>query len=145
MKEERTLTLMSGDRVLKTYKIALGGDPVGPKQQEGDHKTPEGTYVVDRHNPRSRFHRSLYISYPSDNDRVQARARGRVSGRRYHGDGLPNGFGWLGGSTRCERLDGRLYCRNERRDRRDLECCRGRHAHRDQTVGSGQDAIARRR
>jgi len=145
MKKERTLTLMSGDRVLKTYKIALGGDPVGPKQQEGDHKTPEGTYVVDRHNPRSRFHRSLHISYPNDDDRVQARARGVSPGGDIMVHGLPNGFGWLGGSTPCERLDGRLYRRNERRDRRDLEWCRGRHAHRDQTVGSGQDAIARRR
>jgi len=76
MKKEHVLMLMRSDHVLKTYKIALGGDPVGPKQQEGDHKTPEGFYILDRRNQRSRFYRSLHISYPNAEDQLRAAAKG---------------------------------------------------------------------
>lgn len=100
MKKERTLALMSGDKVLQTYRIALGGDPIGPKQQEGDHKTPEGTYILDRHNPISKFYRSLHISYPNDDDRARARARAVSPGGDIMVHGLPNGFGWLGEAHR---------------------------------------------
>src|SRR6185503_9429606 len=48
VKSARTMTLLSGSKVLKTYKVALGSVPVGPKRIEGDHKTPEGSYVIDK-------------------------------------------------------------------------------------------------
>jgi murein L,D-transpeptidase YafK len=73
LKSERTLTLMSNGKVLNTYKIALGGDPVGPKIKAGDKKTPEGDYVVDSKNAKSRFHLALHISYPNAADRERAR------------------------------------------------------------------------
>jgi DNA-binding NarL/FixJ family response regulator len=41
------MELLSGGKVMKTYKVALGTVPVGPKHVEGDHKTPEGSYVID--------------------------------------------------------------------------------------------------
>ena len=100
LKKEHVLMLMRGDHVLKTYKIALGGDPIGPKQQEGDHKTPEGSYILDRRNERSRFYRSLHISYPSAEDQRQAAAKGISPGRDIMIHGLPNGFGWLGAAHR---------------------------------------------
>lgn len=96
MKKERTLTLMSGDNILKAYKIALGGTPVGPKGQEGDHKTREGTYVLDRRNPNSKFYRSIHISYPNAEDRDRAQKLGVSPGGDVMVHGLPNGFGWLG-------------------------------------------------
>ncbi len=40
LKKERTLQLLVGEKVIRTYKVALGGDPVGPKARQGDHKTP---------------------------------------------------------------------------------------------------------
>jgi murein L,D-transpeptidase YafK len=64
-KSKRTMTLMSGGTVLKTYKVALGGQPVGAKQRIGDHRTPEGLYVVDQKKAASQFHRALHISYPN--------------------------------------------------------------------------------
>jgi L,D-transpeptidase catalytic domain len=64
VKSTRTMTLLTGDKVLKTYKVALGTAPVGPKRVEGDHKTPEGNYVIDSKNPQSQFHLALHISYP---------------------------------------------------------------------------------
>jgi murein L,D-transpeptidase YafK len=41
-KSKRTMSLLSGKEVLKTYKVALGSEPVGAKDRQGDHKTPEG-------------------------------------------------------------------------------------------------------
>jgi murein L,D-transpeptidase YafK len=96
IKCDRTLTLMYGPSVLKTYKISLGTSPVGPKQQQGDHKTPEGDYIIDRRNPKSRFYRSLHISYPDANDRQSAAQAGTDPGGDIMIHGLPNGFGWLG-------------------------------------------------
>src|SRR5215471_8191422 len=76
LKKERTLELLNEGKVIKTYKVALGGDPVGPKKRQGDHKTPEGEYILDSRNARSRFHRSLHISYPDSRDRARARRAG---------------------------------------------------------------------
>jgi murein L,D-transpeptidase YafK len=75
-KKKRTLTLMDGGRILKTYKVALGGQPVGAKDRLGDHKTPEGIYSVDAKNPNSQFYKALHISYPNQADRVNARKLG---------------------------------------------------------------------
>jgi len=87
---------MSGPTVLKTYKISLGTTPVGPKQRQGDHKTPEGHYVIDRRNPKSRFYRSLHISYPNADDRARAAQSEIDPGGDIMIHGLPNGFGWFG-------------------------------------------------
>lgn len=95
-KKEKTLTLLSHGRVLKTYKIALGGDPVGPKTRKGDHKTPEGNYVLDHKNEKSKFYRSIHISYPDAQDRARAAKLGVDPGGDIMIHGLPNGFGWLG-------------------------------------------------
>src|SRR5579864_6779114 len=68
LKKERALQLLSKGKVVKTYKIALGGDPLGPKTRQGDHKTPEGLYVLDFRNAHSQFYKSIHISYPSEHD-----------------------------------------------------------------------------
>jgi len=82
-KKERRLALLSRGEVLKTYKIALGGNPIGPKERQGDNKTPEGTYVIDSRNKDSGYHLSLHISYPNEKDKKRARELG-VSPRRHH-------------------------------------------------------------
>jgi murein L,D-transpeptidase YafK len=95
-KTERKLYLMSNNEVLKTYKVALGSHPIGPKSQEGDGKTPEGLYVIDRHNPNSSFHLSLHVSYPSPDDLVAAQRAGVRPGGDIMIHGTRNGLGWLG-------------------------------------------------
>ncbi len=100
LKKERTLQLLSSGKVIKTYKVALGGDPVGPKTRQGDHKTPEGVYVLDSRNAHSQFHRAIHISYPSARDRAAARAKGVSPGGDVFVHGLPNGYGWVGPSHR---------------------------------------------
>ena len=75
-KDARTMHLHHGDQVLRSYKVDLGFAPVGDKKEEGDGKTPEGSYYVNRRNPRSEFHLSLGINYPNAEDIAEARARG---------------------------------------------------------------------
>lgn len=79
-KSARRLYLLHGTSVLKAYDVDLGTAPAGPKQFEGDGKTPEGGYVIDRRNPNSRYHLSLGISYPNEADRAFAQAAGKLPG-----------------------------------------------------------------
>ena len=96
VKSTRTMTLLSGDKVLKTYKVALGSAPVGPKHVEGDHKTPEGSYMIDAKNAQSRFHLSLHISYPNAADQQRARKLRARPGGAIMIHGLPPAYAYLG-------------------------------------------------
>ena len=95
-KAARTLSLFSGERKLKTYRIALGSNPRGAKQQEGDGRTPEGTYAIDGRRKDSAYHLALHISYPNAEDRRRARARGVSPGGAIMIHGLPNGMAAIG-------------------------------------------------
>jgi murein L,D-transpeptidase YafK len=89
-KADRRLFLLKDGRVLREYPIMLGDVPDGPKRERGDLKTPEGCYVIDWRNPRSRFYKSLHISYPSAADRVMAAAVNMDPGGDIMIHGLPN-------------------------------------------------------
>ena len=99
-KKERKMQLMRGETVMRTYRISLGGDPVGPKQRQGDHKTPEGSYIVDRRNSKSKFHLALHVSYPNAYDAKRAAAGGYDPGGDIMIHGLPNGLGWVNSAQR---------------------------------------------
>jgi murein L,D-transpeptidase YafK len=75
-KSTRAMLLLRGQSVLRMYRVALGREPVGHKEREGDGRTPEGRYVIDRRNPKSRYHLALHISYPNPEDAVRAAAAG---------------------------------------------------------------------
>ncbi len=89
-KSDRNLRLHHHDRVLNSYTIDLGTNPQGHKARQGDGRTPEGWYRIDRKNPQSRFHLSLGISYPNAHDTARARARGVSPGGDIFIHGLPN-------------------------------------------------------
>ena len=76
MKSDRKLYLLNEKTVLKSYDIDLGFAPVGAKSRQGDGRTPEGRYWIDRKNPNSAFYLSVGISYPNAEDRRRARAAG---------------------------------------------------------------------
>lgn len=95
-KKERRLKLLSKDEVLKSYKIALGGNPKGPKERQGDNKTPEGTYRIDGRNKGSQYHLALHISYPNEKDRKRAKELGVSPGGDIMIHGIKNGFAWVG-------------------------------------------------
>jgi len=117
LKEKHVLILLEQDRVLKSYRIALGGQPRGPKQREGDHRTPEGIYVLDRRNDRSRFYRSIHISYPNGQDLRNAASYGVSPGGDVMVHGLPNGMGWIGSAHRArDWTDGCIAVTNEEMD-----------------------------
>ena len=79
-KEARVLQLIHNRTLLKAYDFELGFEPTGHKVFEGDGRTPEGAYRINRANPNSQFHLSLGISYPNANDRAYARRMGRSPG-----------------------------------------------------------------
>ncbi|HEY2143263.1 MAG TPA: L,D-transpeptidase family protein [Candidatus Udaeobacter sp.] len=95
-KSPRRLSIFRDGKRIKTYRIALGRNPVGPKQEEGDMKTPEGTYKIDTRNVQSSFHLALHISYPSDEDNKRAATRGVSAGSDIMIHGIQNGEGWIG-------------------------------------------------
>lgn len=99
VKSQRIMNLLAGGKVIRSYRIALGGTPIGAKERQGDHKTPEGHYVLDRRNAKSRFYRSIHVSYPNERDRRNAAKNGFPPGGDIMIHGLPNGFGALGGAA----------------------------------------------
>lgn len=90
-KAAHTLSTFRAGRQLKTYRIALGQNPTGAKEEEGDRKTPEGIYQVDGRNAASDFHLALHLSYPSVADQERANRRGISAGSDIEIHGLPNG------------------------------------------------------
>ncbi len=103
-KADRKLYLVSGKTVVRRYDINLGPRPVGHKQFEGDGKTPEGLYFIDRKNPRSSYHLSLGISYPSARDIAYAAQMGLRPG----GDIMIHGLGPTG--RKLNRADWTAGC-----------------------------------
>jgi murein L,D-transpeptidase YafK len=99
-KAEHVMTLLRDGKVLKTYRVALSRVPAGPKEREGDHKVPEGQYVVDTKNPRSRFHLALHISYPNTRDREHTRKLDVRPGGNIGIHGLDSKLAWVGGLHR---------------------------------------------
>ena len=90
-KKRREMLLLRGQSVLRTYRVALGRDPVGHKEREGDGRTPEGEYRIELKNPRSRYHLSLRISYPNERDRARAEQLGVDPGGDIMIHGLKDG------------------------------------------------------
>jgi len=89
-KSERRLYLMRGDTVLRSYRIALGLNPIGQKERSGDFRTPEGRYFLTRRNPRSDYFLSIQVSYPNESDLARARRHHWDAGGSIMIHGLPN-------------------------------------------------------
>lgn len=117
VKSERKLMLLLDGAVVKTYPIALGGNPEGHKQIRGDSRTPEGLYVIDRRDENSYFHRSLHISYPNMFDVEAARRAGTSAGGSILIHGTPPGFGPFGpDEPMIDWTDGCIAVTNEALD-----------------------------
>ncbi|MGP5437574.1 L,D-transpeptidase family protein [Psychrobacter alimentarius] len=95
IKSQRVLKLLSGDAVIQSYKISLGGNPVGHKQQKGDNRTPVGSYTLDYKNENSIAYRSIHVSYPNTADKARAQLLGVDAGGDIMIHGQMNGFGHL--------------------------------------------------
>lgn len=95
-KSARVLYAYSNEQLVASYPIALGKQPVGAKQYEGDMRTPEGSYVIYGKNAGSGFYKNLGISYPNQTDLQQARKSGQPPGGAIKIHGLRNGWGFVG-------------------------------------------------
>jgi murein L,D-transpeptidase YafK len=117
LKHQHLLQLLRGGKIIKEYKVALGGSPVGPKTQQGDHKTPEGTYVLDSRNAHSQFYKSLHISYPSPAQMAAAKRRGISPGGDVYVHGLPARYRSVGAAHRLyDWTDGCVAVTDEEMD-----------------------------
>ena len=96
VKSERKLTLLRDGRPLKTYLVALGGEPLGDKHCQGDNRTPEGIYRIDFKKHNSQFHRALHVSYPDAGDVAEAKRRGCQPGGDIMIHGLAPSFAKIG-------------------------------------------------
>ncbi|MEH6772615.1 MAG: L,D-transpeptidase family protein [Cereibacter changlensis] len=108
-KSARKMYLLHNDRVLKQYDVALGFMPVGHKQFEGDGKTPEGGYWIDRTNPDSKYHLSLGVSYPNVYDTEMALLANKKPG----GDIFIHGAGKYRGSNKVDWTAGCIAVTNK--------------------------------
>jgi len=95
-KSAHRLELYRGTELLRSYSVSLGRGPAGPKQHEGDGRTPEGSYTLDYRKADSSFHRALHVSYPSPADAAAAKAAGVNPGGLIMIHGMRNGLGFLG-------------------------------------------------
>lgn len=89
-KSKRKLHLVRNGEAFRTFNIALGIRPVGDKKREGDFRTPEGRYLLDRRNPNSEFFLSIHVSYPDQHDRLEASRKGVDPGGSIMIHGQPN-------------------------------------------------------
>jgi murein L,D-transpeptidase YafK len=89
-KSDRKLYLYKAGRVLREFDVSLGLVPTGPKQREGDFRTPEGKYMLDARNANSDFFLSIHVSYPNEADRTRAHTQGVDPGGQIMIHGLPN-------------------------------------------------------
>ena len=92
-KSKRILDLLHDGAVFESFPIALGREPRGPKQEEGDGRTPEGVYRIDWRSTQTRYTRALHISYPDGNDRDRAQAMKVDPGGAIFIHGLPTDYG----------------------------------------------------
>jgi len=95
-KSKRKMEAYSDNHLIKVYNIALGKNPVGHKEFEGDNKTPEGTYIINDRNPHSGYHKNLGISYPNETDKAHAAKLHKSPGGQIKIHGLPNGRSYIG-------------------------------------------------
>ena len=96
VKHKRIMEAYSGDKLLKSYSISLGKNPLGDKEFEGDMRTPEGEYRIHDRNPNSGFYKNLGVSYPNPTDVKEAKRKGLDPGGEIKIHGLKNGMGFIG-------------------------------------------------
>jgi murein L,D-transpeptidase YafK len=95
VKSQSKLYLIKNNKVFSEYRVAFGANPKGPKQQEGDERTPEGRYILDYKKADSAFYKAIHISYPNAEDKKRAKKLGINPGGLIMIHGQKNGFGWF--------------------------------------------------
>ena len=92
VKSERKMYLLKDGKTVKTFPIALGPNPVGQKQYEGDGRTPEGIYTLDWQRWQTPVFHSFHISYPNQQDIERAKSKGLTPGSNIMVHGTSKGI-----------------------------------------------------
>ncbi len=117
IKSERRMYLLENGNVVKEYKVCLGANPKGHKEEKGDERTPEGSYVLDYKKKNSSFYRAIHISYPNAEDTENAKKKNVSPGGQIMIHGQKNGYGKLSWFTqRFNWTDGCIAVTNEEMD-----------------------------
>jgi murein L,D-transpeptidase YafK len=95
-KSKRIMEAYAHGVLVKSYTVALGKNPLGHKEFEGDFRTPEGLYTINARNPNSSYHKNLGVSYPNSADVAHAKTLGKSAGGDIKIHGLRNGRGYIG-------------------------------------------------
>jgi len=110
-KSQNKMIVYQQGKLLKTYQVSFGDNPVGHKQFEGDEKTPDGHYTINAKNNKSGYHKNLGISYPNAQDVNYAMSIGKSAGGDIKIHGLRNGLGminkfqrWINWTNGCVAL-----------------------------------------
>ena len=93
VKSEAKLYLLNNGLTFASFPVAFGSNPRGHKKEQGDGRTPEGSYILDYKNAKSAFYKSIHISYPNTEDRKDAQRRGVDPGGDIMIHGQKNGYG----------------------------------------------------
>ena len=116
-KRERKMYLMKNRKPFRVYTVALGANPIGHKQRQGDERTPEGKYILDYKRSDSAFYKAIHISYPNKQDKIRAKRAGVNSGGFIMIHGQKNGLGWLSFITQLFNwTDGCIAVKNNEMD-----------------------------
>ena len=116
-KSQNKMYLYQRGKILKSYDVAFGQNPIGHKIQEGDHRTPEGRYNLSYKNINSQFYKSIRINYPSAKDIARAKKRGVKPGGDIVIHGMPNEVGnYMGPISPKNWTQGCIAVRNHEMD-----------------------------
>ena len=89
-KKSRNIVLYDKGKIVNTYNIALGFEPIGTKIKRGDGKTPEGLYYIEDKIKESSFYLAVKISYPNPWDIRRALELNYHPGGQIMIHGVPN-------------------------------------------------------
>ncbi len=116
-KSDEKLYLLKDGSVIAEYSVSFGANPEGHKQEEGDERTPEGSYVLDYKKADSAFYKSIHVSYPNEADKKSATTRAIDPGGAIMIHGQRNRLGWLSFITqRFNWTDGCIAVTNSEMD-----------------------------
>lgn len=119
-KAAHRMDAFSGAELACSYVIGIGNGRPGPKRHEGDRRTPEGNYRIDRRHLSPRNHRFLHISYPKGSDRRRFQER-KINGTLPPAvsiggavgiHGIPAWADWLPWAARWSQTAGCIAVRN---------------------------------
>lgn len=108
-KSRYLLSVLEGERVLKSYALAMGRKPLTRKMQFDQASTPEGRYRLIGLQPEATYYKALDIDYPNETDRARhdlLAPDSEIGGEiQIHGMGITRNWTWGCMAMRNQDID----------------------------------------